>query len=93
MPGVRLQGIAQTLQAWLKDSPTLKPAQQDEALHVLIALLQRGLVEPAALAAAGAAPLLRSMQDSAPSAAALWFVAALHAPGVASGAAAPTLCC
>lgn len=76
-----MQGIAQSIQNWMQASPTLKAEQQDEALRVLTALLEGGLVDLAALNNGGAVELLRCLQEAVPSPAALRFVAALHSQG------------
>ena len=76
-----LQVIGQSIQDWMQASPSLKAEQQDEALRVLTALSERGLLELAALTNGRGLDLLQCLQESVPSPAALRFVAALHTQG------------
>ena len=65
----------------MQASPSLKAEQQDEALRVLTALLERGLVDSTALTNGGAMELFRCLQESVPSPAALRFVVAIQNQG------------
>ena len=76
-----LQSIAQSIQDWMQASPSLKAEQQDEALRVLTALLERGLVDSTALTNGGAMELFRCLQESVPSPAVLRFVVAIQNQG------------